>query len=149
LVRESNETQLVEVNEGDEDGADTLTPYSTCSAYSSSRGSSQSSEFLDLYSKPIIARFKAKAPNFNFTADDIYGMQQLCGYETVIRGSSPFCSLSLFTPNEWLAFEYANDIMYHHNTGYGNEVSGAIGFPWVNATVNQLLTGSNSTAQDL
>lgn len=65
-------------------------------------------------------------------------MQELCGYETVIRGSSPFCSLSLFTPNDWLAFEYANDIQYHHNTGYGNTVSGFMGYPWVNATASLL-----------
>ena len=37
-------------------------------------------------------------------------MFELCGYETVIRGSSPFCSLDLFTPNEWLGFEYMNDV---------------------------------------
>jgi acid phosphatase len=76
-------------------------------------------------------------------------MQELCGYETVIRGSSPFCSLDLFTPDEWLAFEYANDLMYFHNTGYGNEVSGAIGYPWANASVSQLLEPSNSSAQDI
>jgi acid phosphatase len=63
-------------------------------------------------------------------------MSLLCGYETVIRGSSPFCSLSVLTPNEWLGFEYTNDIMYHYNLGYGSPVSGAIGFPWLNATNN-------------
>jgi acid phosphatase len=43
LSRYSNETQLVEVYEGEEDGANTLTPYDACPAYSSSRGSDQSS----------------------------------------------------------------------------------------------------------
>lgn len=76
-------------------------------------------------------------------------MHELCGYETVIRGSSPFCSLSLLTPNEWLGFEYTNDIMYHYNTGYGNPVAGAIGFPWVNATLDLLMRPANSTAEDL
>jgi acid phosphatase len=95
-----------------------------------------------VYTKAIIARFHDLAPGFNFTADDIVGMQQLCGYETVIRGSSPFCSL-----NEWLAFEYMNDIQYHYNTGYGNDISGVLGFPWVNATAKTLL--SNSSDQDI
>jgi acid phosphatase len=94
------------------------------------------------------------APAFNFTPSDIYAMHLLCGYETVIRGSSPFCSLSLLTPNEWLGFEYTNDIMYHYNTGYGAPASGAIGFPWVNATFNALMNTQNNmsnatTDQDL
>jgi len=102
----------------------------------------------------VIARFNAAAPAFNFIATDIYAISLLCGYETVIRGFSPFCSLSLLTPNEWLGFEYTNDIQYHYNTGYGSPISGAIGFPWMNATFNTLSsspnTSSNSSAdQDL
>lgn len=81
-------------------------------------------------------------------------MSLLCGYETVIRGSSPFCNLEVLTPNEWLGFEYTNDIMYHYNTGYGSPASGAIGFPWVNATINTLMSEQNNqsnatTDQDL
>jgi acid phosphatase len=74
-------------------------------------------------------------------------MQSLCGYETVIRGSSRFCSTEIFSPDEWLGFEYANDIFYHYNTGYGNPVSGVIGFPWLNATLN--LLASDQADQDL
>jgi hypothetical protein len=73
-------------------------------------------------------------------------MSLLCGYETVIRGSSPFCSLSVLTPNEWLGFEYTNDIMYHYNLGYGSPVSGAIGFPWLNVTINALSPSANATS---
>lgn len=84
-----------------------------------------------VYTKPIIERLKNQAPGFNFTADDIVGMQQLCGYETVIRGASPFCSLDVFSSNDWLSFEYMNDIMYFYNAGYGNEISGVLGYPWL------------------
>jgi acid phosphatase len=149
LVRRSDETQLVEVPEGDEEGANSLTPYSSCPGYSSSRGSEQAQIFAKQYTKPIIARFHDQAVGFNFTTDDVIGMQELCGYETVIRGSSPFCSLSLFSPNEWLAFEYMNDIMYHLNTGYGMTLSGVIGYPWLNATSNILLASNSSSTQDL
>jgi acid phosphatase len=149
LVRQSNETQLIEVPEGIQEGADSLTPYSSCPGYSSSRGSDQSSVFAKLYTKPIIARFQNEAAAFNFTSNDIIGMQELCGYETVIRGKSPFCSLVLFSPNEWLGFEYMNDIMYHLNTGYGMALSGVIGFPWLNSTANLLTASNSSTTQDL
>lgn len=84
-------------------------------------------------------RFHDLAPGFNFTQDDIVGMQQLCGYETVIRGSSPFCDLDVFSPNEWLDFEYMNDIQYFYNAGYANPISGVLGFPWVNASAGLLL----------
>lgn len=86
-------------------------------------------------------------------------MQELCGYETVITGkiidgsfginaSSPFCSLDLFTPNEWLGFEYMNDIMYHYSVGYGSTASGVIGLPWAKTSANLLLQ-NNTPPQDL
>jgi acid phosphatase len=99
------------------------------------------------YTKPIIARFNAEASAFNFTQDDITAMFELCGYETVIRGSSPFCSRTLFNSDEWLGFEYANDLMYFHNTGYGRDLSPALGFPWVNASIAAL--DDDSSSQEL
>jgi acid phosphatase len=100
-----------------------------------------------VYTKPIITRLKAEARSFNFTQDDITGMFELCGYETVIRGSSPFCSPKLFNSDEWLGFEYANDLMYFHNTGYGRELSASLGIPWVNASVAAL--DDESSSQEL
>lgn len=135
----SNETQRVSIPESKAEGADSLTPYKGCPKYSSSYGSEQSSQYKEKYTKPIIERFKNLAPGLNFTADDIVGMQELCGYETVIRGSSPFCNLDVFTPDDFLNFEYMNDIQYFYNAGYANPISGVLGFPWVNATSNLLL----------
>lgn len=65
-------------------------------------------------------------------------MFELCGYETVIRGYSPFCSLNLFSQDEWLGYEYASDLKYFHNTGYGRDLSSTLGFPWVNASFEAL-----------
>lgn len=103
--------------------------------------------FGKVYTKPIIARLKAEAPSFNFTQDDITAMFELCGYETVIRGHSPFCSPALFTSEEWLSFEYTNDLMYFHNTGYGRPLSATLGLPWVNASVAAL--DDKSSSQEL
>ncbi|KAF2476269.1 repressible acid phosphatase [Lindgomyces ingoldianus] len=147
LVEQSNETQRVSVAESEAEGADSLTPYEGCPKYSSSAGSKQSSQYKEIYTKPIIERFHNLAPGFNFTADDIVGMQELCGYETVIRGSSLFCGLEVFSPNEWLGFEYTNDIQYHYNTGYGNAISGVLGYPWLNATAG--LLASDNSSQDI
>jgi len=147
---QENTIGLVSVEELKTTGANSLTPYKSCPAYSSSFGSKQSSVFLKRFTKPIVARLSALAPGFDFTANDVYGMMELCGYESVIRGSSPFCDLDLFSPDEWLAWEYTADIMYHFNTGYGNSASGVIGLPWLKATAD-LLMGANDSAnaQDL
>ena len=37
--------------------------------------------------------------------------------------------------------------MYHYNVGYGNGISGVLGFPWVNASASSLL--ANQSGQDL
>lgn len=102
---------------------------------------------MEKYTKPIVARLNATAPAFNFTLEDVVGMFQLCGYETVIRGSSPFCSLDLFSADEWLSFEYGEDIRYFHNSGYGRPLTTRLGIPWVKASVEAL--SDRNSSQDL
>ncbi|KAI1739896.1 histidine acid phosphatase [Xylaria scruposa] len=139
LETDDNGIRVISIYESKKAGANSLTPYSSCPAYSSSAGSDQSGVFIKKFTAPIAARLNSLAPEFNFTSNDIYGMMELCGYESVIRGSSPFCSLDLFSPDDWLGWEYAADIMYHYNVGYGNQVTGFVGLPWLNATANLLL----------
>ncbi|KAE8155368.1 histidine phosphatase superfamily [Aspergillus avenaceus] len=141
--------QLVEVAEKKDTGVDSLTPYKSCPAYSGSYGSDQSQinqEWVDRYTAPIKERLNAQAPHFNFTTTDIVSMFEFCGYETVIRGDSPFCATTLFSSNDWLSFEYGEDVRYFHNVGYGNYASPRIGFPWINASVQAL---SSNTSQDV
>jgi len=111
LAINASDIQITQVPEGKGEGANSLTPYSSCPNYSSSAGTEQAETFQDVYSRPIIARFNAQASAFNFTKYDVYAMSLLCGYETVIRGSSPFCGLDVLNPNDWLGWEYVNDIM--------------------------------------
>jgi acid phosphatase len=144
LETEDNTIGVVSVYESEKSGADSLTPYKSCPAYSSSAGGDQSSEFIEKFTGPITQRLNALVPSFNFTSNDVYGMMELCGYESVIRGSSPFCDLDLFTPDDWLGWEYSADIQYHYNVGYGNQVSGYVGLPWLNATASLLLSDTGS-----
>lgn len=145
-----NTINVVTIYESEQAGANALTPYKSCPAYSSSAGSKQAGVYQDKFTKPIVARLNSLAPSFNFTSDDIYGMMELCGYESVIRGSSPFCDLDLFTPDDWLGWEYTADVQYHYNVGYGNPVSGVVGLPWLNATADLLFKPADDpTVQDL
>jgi acid phosphatase len=74
LVASPNNTERVSVREDAARGADSLTPYKGCPKYSSSYGSNQSTEFRNVYTKPIVERLQNQAPGFNFTSDDIVGM---------------------------------------------------------------------------
>ena len=149
IEEEEDQIKVVEIYEGEESGADSLTPYKACPAYSGSIGSDQSKEYVEKYTKPIIARLHAQAPGFNWTSADVVGMFQWCGYDTVVRGSSPFCSENLFRPDEWLQFEYGQDLMYHFNSGYGAQYSGAVGYPWVNSTMNLLTADRKDGDEDI
>ncbi|KAF7587635.1 hypothetical protein BBP40_006919 [Aspergillus hancockii] len=171
-LNHTDEMRLVRVAEKKDTGVDSLTPYKSCPAYSGSYGSDQSQvgfpfacprtptpksfpslqltgmnqEWVERYTVPIKERLNAQAPNFNFTTTDIVSMFEFCGYETVIRGDSPFCATTLFSSNDWLSFEYGEDIRYFHNIGYGKQTSTRIGFPWVNASFTAL---SSDSSQDI
>lgn len=144
LELDDSTINVVTIFESKEAGANSLTPYSSCPAYRASAGSDQAAVYMARFTKPVRARLNALAPGFDFTAEDVYGMMEMCGYETVIRGSSPFCDLGLFTPDDWLGWEYTADVQYHYNVGYGNDVSGYIGMPWLNATAHLLLSPESS-----
>ncbi|KAK8091947.1 phosphoglycerate mutase-like protein [Apiospora hydei] len=122
---DDNTMNVVSIYEGKQSGADSLTPYKACPAYSSSAGSDESAVYKEKYTKPIMARLNDLAPEFNFTMNDIYGMMEMCGYES-----------------------YTEDVRYHYNVGYGNEVAGAVGLPWFNATAS-LLMSEAPEAEDL
>ena len=124
--------------------SNTLLSHQSCGGYKPNAGAAQAQEYIQRYTAPILARFEALVPGFGWTAEDVLAMQEICGYETIVSASSQFCSTSLFSSDEWLYFEYAKDLMFHFNTGYGNaDVAGALGHPWVNSMF-KLLTAPAS-----
>ena len=128
--------QLVNVSEAKTRGANTLTPKETCPRFKGSWGSKQAETWLKHYSRSIIERFHRLLPTVFWSPDDILAMQELCAYELVIRGSSPFCSL--FSAEDWLSFEYYFDIKYYYEFGYGNNLSPSLGMPWLVASSDLL-----------
>ncbi|EJD41519.1 phosphoglycerate mutase-like protein [Auricularia subglabra TFB-10046 SS5] len=95
------------IAEGDEQAANSLTPHESCPAFDTSVGTPPMKTFVQTYAPPVAARLNGlAAPSFNWTADDVFAAQALCGYDTVIRGTeSGFCKL--FDENEWLALSSA------------------------------------------
>lgn len=107
-------------------------PHKACKAFSKKPGNDELGTFMSYYTVPIIGRLQRFSP-VKFEATDIMGLQQLCGYESAIRGKkSNICDV--FTDSEWMAYEYAWDLKYSHMVGHGNPLSPYLGFPWLNTT---------------
>ncbi|KAL8895216.1 MAG: hypothetical protein Q9192_003777 [Flavoplaca navasiana] len=128
-------------------GANTLTPGDTCLKYvedlrtGHDYGLIQLSKFRSTYLPAISARFHAQNPGIKFTDGEIYSMQEMCGFEILVRGSSPWCNV--FNHNDWLNFEYARDVIHYYRAGPGNRFGPAMGWLWLNATANLLAKGPN------
>jgi hypothetical protein len=75
--------------------------------------------------------------------DRNFADRQLCGYETIASGDSPFCHL--FTDDEWRDIEYYFDVRYHYMMGYGSYLTPYLGAPWV-TTAMHLLEGEEGDA---
>ena len=85
--------------------------------------------WIDTYLADATDRLKKQAGNYNWTVDDTYHAQEMCPYETVALGYSRFCSL--FTPDEWVGFEYSIAIQVMANTGFLSPVGRAVGVGYV------------------
>ncbi|KAE8551591.1 hypothetical protein EYB25_005481 [Talaromyces marneffei] len=129
-------------------GTDTLTPGGTCVRYiedvvhGHDHGRNMLAEFQTAYIPPIARRLIDEEMNQvvgEFTTLEIYAMQEMCGFETLARGSSPWCGV--FTSRDWDHFEYARDLIHFYRAGPGNRYAGAMGWLWLNATSHLLEAG--------
>jgi acid phosphatase len=129
-----------------ERGADTLTPGDTCHRYledttdGHDNGDTMLRHYQDVYAPAVAARLIRENPALGSLLNtEVYAMQEMCGFETMVRGSSPWCDV--FTEEDWLHFEYARDIKHYYGSGPGNPYAGAMGWLWLNATATLLRAG--------
>ncbi|KAE9992913.1 hypothetical protein EG327_007221 [Venturia inaequalis] len=107
-------------------------PHKACNAFSKEPGDEQMKRFLSHYGTKTISRLQQYSP-VELELNDIVGLQQLCGYESAIRGKmSKICDA--FNDDEWMAYEYMMDMKYYFMVGHGNPLSPYLGFPWLNTT---------------
>jgi acid phosphatase len=156
---DANLTSAVEViPEAESRGGDTLTPADTCSSYQEDpvnghdSGDIHLAEFQAKYLPPVAERIAKdllsmvrtrKKPDLSFTPEEVFSMQEMCGYETSARGRSPWCDV--FTRDEWASFEYARDIMHFYRSGPGNKWGTVLGTLWLNATARLLEQAPSAT----
>ncbi|TKA62163.1 hypothetical protein B0A49_10344 [Cryomyces minteri] len=117
-------------------GADTLTPGDTCLNYADNvdpyghdYGARMLMEYRSTYLPAISDRLLKQNPDMQFTDIEVYSMQEMCGFETT---------------EEWLAFEYARDVIHYYRAGPGNPYGAVMGWLWLNATANLLAEGPES-----
>lgn len=128
-----------------ERGTNTLTPQNTCLRYrwdtelGRDYGRSQLTSFTATYLPVIRARFREQNPSIEFTDREVYIMQEICGFETLARGTSPWCKA--FSHEDWRNFEYARDVGHYYRAGPGNRYGATMGWLWLNATASLLRQG--------
>ncbi|KPV77824.1 uncharacterized protein RHOBADRAFT_34015 [Rhodotorula graminis WP1] len=117
--------------------------FKICDAFTKESGKPHAQQWLETWGPAVLDRLNAHAPGWNFELNDVIAMFMLCGYETVISGaktpSSPFCSADLFSPEEFRAFGYHQDLLYHYMVGYGAPTAPYLGVQWLNISTHNLL----------
>lgn len=101
---------------------------------------------IDKYLANTTARLQKHVQGATLTPTLVYGMQQLCSYDTVVFGHSEFCGL--FTEDDWRGYEYTWDLRFYYDYGAGAHAGRAMGLGWVNELVSRLThTPWNVTTQ--
>jgi len=142
--------ELEVIPETEDRAGDTLTPGDTCYRYvrdgaqGHDAGYAKLGEWQAKFTKPIAERLEQEANGIEFSMYDIYSMMEMCGFEILARGASPWCEV--FSHQEWLEFEYARDVLHFYRAGPGNPYAGAMGWLWLNATRSLLLNESSEDA---
>ena len=134
--------QLEIISEDPSRGGNTLTPGDTCLKY---RRDTLGHDFgylmLDRWQKvftaPMAQRLATEAVGIYLRPLDIYSMMEMCGFEILARGHSPWCDV--FTHQEWLEFEYGRDLLHFYRAGPGNQYGPAMGWLYLNATADLLV----------
>lgn len=111
----------------------TLAPNFACPA---AADSFSVKSYVDEYLGAATRRLQPHVHGAELTPSIVYGMQQLCAYDTVAFGRSDFCAL--FTEDEWKMFEFAWDQQFYYNYGAGHAAGPAMGLGWLNEFVARL-----------
>ncbi|KAL4400248.1 acid phosphatase [Malassezia pachydermatis] len=111
----------------------TLAPNFACSAAAESF---QVADWVQTYLAKATKRLQAHVHGATLTPAILFGMQQLCSYDTVAYGRSEFCHL--FTEEEWRGYEFAWDQRFYYDYGAGNVVGPAMGLGWLNEMLHRM-----------
>jgi len=116
-----------------------LAGYDNCknaNTYRNMGGINATNEWVGIYLQNATKRFQSMVENFEWTIEDTYAAQTMCPYETVAYGYSAFCNL--FTYDEWVGFEYSNDLFFAGSNGFQSPTGRAVGIGYVQEVIARL-----------
>lgn len=123
--------------------ANSLAPSDLCTNYRDAPGGN-STTWANVYLPPIVERINGLLNGLELTSSDITNFPYLCGFETQITGRrSPWCDV--FTEEEIMQYEYAQDIRYYYGTGPGTDLESNLMLPFITAIVERFTDGPNAT----
>jgi hypothetical protein len=125
--------------------ANSLSPSDICPTFYDASGGTEINTWQDIYVPPIQQRLNREIyGGFQFTESDVEIIPYLCGFETQITGSvSPYCSI--FSEQEILSYEYAQDLRYYYGMGPGTGNNQSMMLPILQGLVQRLVDGPNTT----
>lgn len=118
--------------------------HSLCSAFEhgpySTIGASAQTTYLSTFAPPITARLNTALPHTNLTDADTISLMDLCPFETVASpgGATPAPFCHLFTPAEWLQYDYYQSLGKWYGYGPGNPLGPTQGVGFVNELLARL-----------
>lgn len=121
-----------------------LAPGDLCPNYEDSSGGENVTTWANIYLPPIVKRINGLLKGLEFNSSDVNIFPYLCGFETQITGKrSPWCDV--FTQQEILEYEYAQDIRYWYGTGLGTDLEKNMMLPFLTALLRRFIDGPNAT----
>lgn len=124
--------------------ANSLAASDLCALYDDNSGGINATIWADIYLPPIVTRINKLLNGLQFNTSDVVLFPYLCGFETPITGKrSPWCNV--FTEEEILQYEYAQDIRYWYGTGLGTVLEQKLMLPFLTEVVQRLVDGPNAT----
>ncbi|OLN94145.1 Repressible acid phosphatase [Colletotrichum chlorophyti] len=126
---------------------DSLAPSDMCPTFKDTEGGDYVEEWNNVYIPPIQARLQALINgNLTLTQNDISQIPYLCGFESQITGRlSPWCDI--FTDEEFLQYEYFQDLRYFYGVGPGTDVPKTMMTPYLNALMGLFGQGPTVTGK--
>ncbi|KAF8588893.1 phosphoglycerate mutase-like protein [Ramaria rubella] len=121
--------------------ANSLTASAACPNYVNNV--TLSSNFKAAFLPAITKRLNKFLEGLTLTDSDTSIMMDLCPYQTEISGNSQFCNI--FTDDEWLQFEYSQDLQYYYGSGPGNPLAATTTFPLLKAITELFVLGPGKT----
>ncbi|KAF2158421.1 hypothetical protein M409DRAFT_71657 [Zasmidium cellare ATCC 36951] len=124
--------------------ANSLAPSDLCPNYEDNGGGASGTTWAEIYLPPIVNRINTLLHGLHFNSSDVNIFPYLCGFETQIAGKrSPWCDV--FTDDEILQYEYAQDLRYWYGTGLGTDLEKNMMLPFLTALVQRFVDGPNAT----